>query len=129
MRRTPSLVSLLTGLCLGGVLFLAGCKQATGDRCEVDNDCQTGLVCSVGAKMGMGMCCTPGTPLCTSEMASIDAGGGRDTGAAPAADAAVITDAMVDGSTDTAAAAADGSSDAPADGATDLAPLDGSATN
>jgi hypothetical protein len=26
-------------------LLAAGCRQAEGDRCEVDSDCQTGLTC------------------------------------------------------------------------------------
>jgi hypothetical protein len=27
------------------VLSLSACKQSEGDRCEIDNDCQSGLTC------------------------------------------------------------------------------------
>jgi hypothetical protein len=40
MTRTTSAIVLL------GVLALAACKQGLGDRCQVNSDCVSGLVCS-----------------------------------------------------------------------------------
>jgi len=36
------------GLLFGAMLVLGACKQGVGDRCEVSDDCETGLVCSTG---------------------------------------------------------------------------------
>jgi hypothetical protein len=47
---------LLAGLCLGGALMVTGCKQAENDRCEVDNDCETGLTCVRSAMRDDGVC-------------------------------------------------------------------------
>jgi hypothetical protein len=37
----PILVLLVSGL--------AGCKQGLGERCELDSDCESGLLCSTGS--------------------------------------------------------------------------------
>jgi hypothetical protein len=126
MRRTPSLVSLLAGLCLGGALFVVGCRQGANDRCEVDNDCQTGLLCIRSAMKDDGIC--KGSVPDAAVIA--DAGGAepvRPTDVAPA-DATGVTAGAIDASVDAAvdaaaAAAADAGSDAPTDGASDLAAL------
>jgi hypothetical protein len=31
-------------------LLIAGCKQGKGDRCQIEADCQAGLVCSKSGK-------------------------------------------------------------------------------
>jgi len=36
------------GLVLGAIWLLAACKQGVGDRCEVNDDCGSGLICSTG---------------------------------------------------------------------------------
>jgi hypothetical protein len=127
MRRNPALVSLLAGLSLGGVLLMAGCRQSSGDRCEVSNDCESGLVCSLAARTGMGRCCVPGTAQCTSETSPPDGGLDAATGGAPT-DATVVTDGATDASTDVLAS--DAPTDAPADLATDLAaPLPDASSN
>ncbi len=36
------------GLVFGALLVLGACKQGVGDRCEVNDDCESGLVCSTG---------------------------------------------------------------------------------
>jgi hypothetical protein len=30
------------------IVLLGACKQGVGDRCEVNDDCESGLVCSTG---------------------------------------------------------------------------------
>jgi len=54
----------------------AGCKQGLGDRCQVTDDCQTGLVCSTGTNTHV---CTTTTALFvdagTPADARIDGGG------------------------------------------------------
>jgi len=37
---------VLLGLLAGGVGLLIGCKQGEGQRCQVNDDCDTGLVCN-----------------------------------------------------------------------------------
>ena len=41
----PMVLLLLIG---GGITVLVGCKQAEGDRCQVDEDCESGLICNQG---------------------------------------------------------------------------------
>lgn len=36
--------ALFTGLCAG---LLSGCKQNEGERCQIDDDCATGLICTL----------------------------------------------------------------------------------
>jgi hypothetical protein len=31
---------------VGSLVTLAACKQGQGDRCQVDDDCESGLVCN-----------------------------------------------------------------------------------
>ena len=31
---------------VGSLVTLAACKQGQGDRCQVDDDCESGLVCA-----------------------------------------------------------------------------------
>ena len=39
----------LTGICgaLLAVALMAGCKQEDGERCQIDSDCEEGLICCV----------------------------------------------------------------------------------
>ncbi len=30
------------------VIGIAGCKEGVGQRCQIDSDCESGLVCSAG---------------------------------------------------------------------------------
>ena len=64
-----SLTRLLVALALAGPL--TACKQALGDRCQLDTDCDSDLVCAVpsGAR-GAGGTCQPA--LGTSDMAGQD---------------------------------------------------------
>ena len=72
------------GLLLAGAL-LAGCKEGVGDRCLVDNDCASGLVCNQ-AQM---VCAAPGTS------------GGIDATIGPPMDASVpVPDAAPDAPVD-----------------------------
>jgi hypothetical protein len=52
--------ALLVSVALLMLAATAGCAQGVGDRCEVDSDCQSGLICSGGmgaaAMGGMGTC-------------------------------------------------------------------------
>lgn len=36
---------LLGAALLCGVVSLGGCKQNEGERCQIDDDCNTGLIC------------------------------------------------------------------------------------
>jgi hypothetical protein len=51
----PALV--LVGLVTAGVLALAGCKQGEGERCQIDDDCASGLVCNQATQL----CARPGS--------------------------------------------------------------------
>jgi hypothetical protein len=54
-----ALVSSLVGM-LGG---LPGCKQGVGDRCQVNSDCEDGLICVLpvgGTPQSGGVCETTG---------------------------------------------------------------------
>ncbi|HXU74872.1 MAG TPA: hypothetical protein VN947_36505 [Polyangia bacterium] len=42
--RLTAVVALLAPLCL-----VAGCKQGVGDRCQVQTDCDDGLLCVLNA--------------------------------------------------------------------------------
>ena len=38
---------LLVGIFVAGLAAVAGCKQGLGDRCQVDTDCDSNLVCVI----------------------------------------------------------------------------------
>jgi len=44
LLRLTAVVALLAPLCL-----VAGCKQGVGDRCQVQSDCDDGLLCVLQA--------------------------------------------------------------------------------
>ncbi len=44
----------LLGLGLAALLYYAGCKQGPGDRCQVLDDCQDGLVCNTATHVCQG---------------------------------------------------------------------------
>jgi hypothetical protein len=111
---SPSPRLLVAAVLLAGAL-LTGCKQGAGERCEIGNDCESGLVCEkLTTATGEGQCKNPA--LIT-----------------PVADAAPTVDARDAGTRDTAtdlpadtapeagpeAAAADRPADAPADASLD----------
>ena len=54
----------------------AGCKQGLGDRCQIDEDCESGLICSTGTNR---VCTTGGTTSMVdappASDARVDAGG------------------------------------------------------
>jgi hypothetical protein len=55
-------------------LLLAGCKQGVGDRCNVDADCEDGLICSRppgGTAQSGGVCQMPGS-LSTDMATGVD---------------------------------------------------------
>lgn len=89
-------------IALSSALGLAGCKQGAGDRCELDTDCEDGLLCD-----GITMTCQqPGQ-------------GGQVPDAGPTPDALVLVDGP----------AQDGAGDAagdimPSDAAGDTMPSD-----
>jgi hypothetical protein len=41
----PTLPRLLSAAALLAALSLAACKQGEGERCQVNDDCESGLVC------------------------------------------------------------------------------------
>jgi hypothetical protein len=59
MLRTPRfLLVTLACLPLAGGLLAGGCGQGEGDRCEIDDDCSTGLVCVLNQGRSDGACRT-----------------------------------------------------------------------
>lgn len=69
-----------TGARLGGLLLslsvalcLSGCKQGEGERCQINDDCATGLVCELGGNTpAMGGYCK-NTTNSSTDMANPDA--------------------------------------------------------
>ena len=58
LLRLTAVFALLAPLCL-----VAGCKQGVGDRCQVQSDCQDGLLCVLpagGTPQAGGTCQQPG---------------------------------------------------------------------
>ena len=80
--RAPILAALVLTLPL-----LVGCKQSKGERCQIDDDCESGLICSQSEK------------ICV------------DTSVAPVADSAppALADAMWDAHFDSAVSVPDAS--------------------
>lgn len=53
-KSTKILAALLgVGLLVAGGISIAACKQGDGERCQVQSDCDNGLVCT-----GEGLCKT-----------------------------------------------------------------------
>jgi hypothetical protein len=54
----PSMRGTFTQLLCAAVLglTLSGCAQSEGERCEIDSDCATGLVCNASLMTGNGIC-------------------------------------------------------------------------
>ena len=78
-------------LLLGTLLLVPACKQGSGERCQIDDDCESGLECSKSEGV-----CRP------------TAGGIPAVDAAPAVDARSVDARSVDASAvDSAPAAAD----------------------
>ena len=72
-----SLRRLLIAFALVSPLALAGCKQGVGDRCQVQTDCDDGLLCILaagGTPQTGGTCQPPGglDGAVTVDMASTD---------------------------------------------------------
>ncbi len=84
------LLSLTAAIALTAPLLLvAGCKQGVGDRCQVQSDCDDGLICVLpagGTPQAGGTCQAPssGTP----------ADGGADLAAPPGSDLAGMASDM-----------------------------------
>jgi hypothetical protein len=77
--RLTALFALLAPLCLA-----AGCKQGAGDRCQVQSDCDSGLLCILpagGTPQAGGTCQVPGSGAADmqaatpADMASTDLAG------------------------------------------------------
>ncbi len=88
MRALYRLVLVAAALC-----GAAGCKQGLGDRCQIDDDCESGLVCSTGTNR---VCTNSGTVIIVDAPPPSDAridGGGSLFPDAPAPDAAAAPDA------------------------------------
>lgn len=94
-----SLVSRITfALLLGGALSggLTGCQSGEGERCQITEDCASGLVCSSG------------TDTCVEPASEDDDGGidapidASDPDATPVVDAPPAVDAAVDAAIDAA---------------------------
>lgn len=79
MNLNRTIVAL--SLVFAGAVSLGACKQKEGEICQIDNDCESGLVCNAAT----GRCQTPG-------QAGVDAGPNGPVDAAvdaPPADAGV----------------------------------------
>jgi hypothetical protein len=49
--------SALAFVALAALTSLGGCKEGEGERCQVDNDCASGLICNQAQQL----CTAPGT--------------------------------------------------------------------
>jgi hypothetical protein len=115
IMTSPSPRPLVAAVLLAGAL-LTGCKQGAGERCEVGNDCQSGLTCQKLNNSDVGQCKDPALVAPTAD-------------AAPMVDTRVQTPDAHDAASDPApatppeagpeAAPADHPADAPADAALD----------
>jgi hypothetical protein len=55
---------LIVGSALLSSLLLVGCRQGEGDRCQVQADCEDGLICQLpvqGSPQSGGVCNRPGS--------------------------------------------------------------------
>jgi hypothetical protein len=96
MRGT--LRQFLGAAALVASVTFCGCKQQEGDRCEVNSDCVSGLVCNLSSNPVNGTCQTSAT---TPTVPAPDAGIPTDGGAvvpdaAGAPDQAVAPDGPVE---------------------------------
>jgi hypothetical protein len=61
MTRLPRLIAVLL---LASPLALTACKQSVGERCQVQSDCDDGLICVLpagGTPQSGGTCQAPGS--------------------------------------------------------------------
>jgi hypothetical protein len=122
MRGT--LTRLLCAAAIFGGLFVSGCKQGEGDRCEVDSDCSGGLVCSFSLNRANGVCSPTRTVVLDG--AAVD-GSGLD---GIAADLSLTSDVNVSSDAPISSdAAPDATSDAPRDASPEVAASDGGSSN
>lgn len=81
------LLRLTAVLALAAPLFLAaGCKQGVGDRCQVQSDCDDGLLCVLQAgatPQAGGTCQMPGTGLADMAVTTGDMAGAPGTDMTP----------------------------------------------
>lgn len=57
MKKLVAIPALIcTALAFAGVIAFAGCKQGEGERCQVNEDCEEGLVCNQATEQ----CALPG---------------------------------------------------------------------
>ncbi len=47
-RQTSTWSAVMFGLSIAVFAGLAGCRQKVGERCQVNADCDEGLVCNMG---------------------------------------------------------------------------------
>jgi hypothetical protein len=110
---------LVAAALLGGGL-VTGCKQAVGERCEIQDDCQSGLECKAIGSSSVYVCMRPTTGGADAAVVTVDAGAVDalvPDGPAPASDAPP-PDAVRDTATDQA-------TDLAPDSAADRLPVDG----
>ena len=63
MMRTGTPIMLLGAALLTSLLSLGGCKQNEGERCQIDDDCSTGLYCElIGPTRDVGGYCKSTIP-------------------------------------------------------------------
>lgn len=79
MNFTRTIVAL--SLVLAGAVSIGACKQKEGEICQIDNDCESGLVCNAAT----GRCQPPGQQ--TIDAAPSTDGNTADAGVDAAPDA------------------------------------------
>jgi hypothetical protein len=93
MRRLRTVLSLAALILL--ISSGVACKQGAGDRCEIDSDCQSGLVCNNGFNKTDpqgGMCGPPLTGTTGIDASAFDTGNGGDVAEEVASDHVTATD-------------------------------------
>ena len=71
MRKGISTM-LLGAALFTGLLSLGGCKQNDGERCQIDDDCATGLICVLSSttREAGGYCRGTSTPTTLPDLAT-----------------------------------------------------------
>lgn len=97
-------------------LSLVGCKQADGEVCDVDSDCETGLSCCGGGEALVRGLCQPEAAECRSRPDDAGPDSGPPPDAGPSPDAGPRDAGPTDAAPSDAAASDAAASDAATDG-------------
>jgi hypothetical protein len=81
MKRRPNFVIALVFSAIAAATALTSCKQGEGERCQVNSDCDDGLICGSSGGTGATLTCREPTPTTfvdanqTPDATVVDGGG------------------------------------------------------